>query len=105
MWSHFLFSLADLKKYNIGERHISPIGIDKFCKLSDSEWRYVAYCHPNILCKVFPEGIDELHVDTSVVEILALVTKSKVARLDKLIKINKANVARQAKVKISSQVL
>lgn len=47
----------------------------------------------------FPKDIDKLHANTKVVRIFALVTKSKAAHLDKLIKINEANVVRLAQEK------
>lgn len=74
----FLFFYADLIKYNKGERWINPTGIDKFCELSASDRRQMAYYHPDVVRKVFLEGICELTVEASPVEITTLVTKSKV---------------------------
>lgn len=105
MWAHpFLFS-PDLKKYNQGKRQIEPNCIDKFDELSATERHYVSYCHPDTICEVFTKGIHELHANASPAEIIGLVTKAKVVRLAKLIKINAANITRLAQAKMPEQVL
>lgn len=52
-------------------------GIENLCELAALDHCGVAYYHPDIICEVFPEGIDELHTEASSIEIKTLVTKSK----------------------------
>lgn len=90
---------------NRGKKLIGSTGIDDFCVLTASERYRVAYCHPDIVCKVFLEGIDELIANTSAIEINSWVTRSKAQRRAKLVKIDVANVAHQAQAEMSGQVL
>lgn len=67
--------------------------------------RLVAYCHPDVLCKVFPKWIDELSAEACSTKINSLVAQAEAQRLAKLIKGNEANVAHKVQAKISGQVL